>query len=93
VFARTIFETDDDPDFKITIREFSFPPDRKKHTVVFPSGAFARLLGGAGEITLSNNPLNLSSIARAAVPAGAPIEVVNDGNSPVIVRTLILEAK
>jgi len=92
-FARTLFETDDDPDFKITIREYSFPPDKKKHTLAFPSGAFARLLDGSGEITLSNNRLDLSSIARAAVPAGAPIDVVNDGDSPMIVRTLILEAK
>jgi hypothetical protein len=32
-FSRTIFETVEDPDFKLIIRDFSFPPDRQTHAV------------------------------------------------------------
>jgi hypothetical protein len=92
-FSRTIFETDDDPDFNITIREYSFPPDKQKHSVVLPFGAFARLLSGPGVITVANNKLDLSSIARAALPPGAPIEVTNTSEYPIVVKLLILEAK
>jgi hypothetical protein len=30
-FSRTIVETGEDPNFKIIIRDFSFPPDRQNH--------------------------------------------------------------
>jgi hypothetical protein len=92
-FVRTIFETDDDPDFKIMIREYSFPPDRQKHSIVLASGALARLLSGVGDIIVADKHLDLASVARAALPAGASIEVTNSGEYPVVVRALILEAK
>lgn len=92
-FSRTIFETVENPDFKITIRDFAFPPDRQAHTVTLPSGAFVHLLRGEGEISIAKTRLVLTSVARTAVPAGAPIEVVNNGEYPVVVRALIVEAK
>src|SRR5690242_16743990 len=48
-FSRTIFETDEDPNLKLVIRDFSFPPDRYTHTITLPSGAFLHILGGEGE--------------------------------------------
>jgi quercetin dioxygenase-like cupin family protein len=92
-FSRTIFETDEDPNFKLVIRDFSFPPDRQTHTVTLPSGAFLHILGGKGEISIAKKPLPLTAAARTAVPAGAPIDVVNNGEQPVVVRALIVEAK
>jgi hypothetical protein len=35
----------------------------------------------------------LTPAARTSVPAEAPIEVVNNGEYPVVVRALIVEAK
>jgi hypothetical protein len=35
----------------------------------------------------------LTPVARTSVPAGAPIEVVNNGEQPVVVRALIVESK
>ena len=92
-FSRTIFETDEDPNFKLIIRDFSFPADGKPHTVTLPSAAFLHLLRGPGEIIIAKQRLALTPVARTAVPAGAPIEVVNSGEQPVVVRALIVEAK
>ncbi len=92
-FSRTIFETDENPDFRIMIRDFSFPPDKQPHTVTFPSAAFAHLLSGTGEISIAKKRLELAPGARTTVPAGAPIEVVNSGEHAVVVRALIVEAK
>jgi hypothetical protein len=92
-FSRTIFATNEDSDFSIMVRDYSFPPDKQKHTVVLPSGAFAHLVSGSGDVTMANNRLDLSSIARAPLPANAPIEVTNNGENPIVVRMLIVEAK
>jgi quercetin dioxygenase-like cupin family protein len=92
-FSRTIFSTDDDPDFNIRIREYSFPPDRQTHTVTLPSAAFIHLLSGSGRISVGKKPLDVSAAARSAVPAGVPIDVATDGDDPLVVRALIVEAK
>jgi hypothetical protein len=92
-FSRTIFETDEHPNFKIVIRDFTFPPDRQPHTVTLPSTAFLHLLSGHGEIGIAKQRLALTPLARTAVPFGAPIDVVNSGEQHVVVRALILEAK
>jgi quercetin dioxygenase-like cupin family protein len=92
-FSRAIFETDDHPDFKLVIRDFAFPPDRQPHTVTFPSGAFIQILSGKAEVSIAEQRLTLSPVAGTAVPAGAPIEVVNNGEHAVVVRVLIVEAK
>jgi hypothetical protein len=92
-FSRTIFETDEDPNFKIIIRDFAFPPDRPTRTVTLPSGAFLHILGGQGDISIGYQRLGLTVAPRMAVPAGAPLDVVNSGELPVVVRALIVEAK
>jgi quercetin dioxygenase-like cupin family protein len=92
-YSRTIFETNENPDFKLTIRDFAFPPDKQPHTVTPRSAAFLHLLSGLGEISIAKQRLALTPVARTSVPAGAPIEVVNNGEYPVVVRALIVEAK
>jgi hypothetical protein len=37
--------------------------------------------------------LSLTPVARMAVPAGAPIDVLNSGEQHIVVRALILEPK
>jgi quercetin dioxygenase-like cupin family protein len=92
-FSRTIFETDENPDFRLVIRDFAFPPDKQPHTVTLRSAAFLHLLSGPGEISIAKQRMALTPAARTSVPAGAPIEVVNNGEYPVVVRALIVEAK
>ena len=92
-FSRVIFETDEDPNFKLIIRDFSFPPDRQPHRITLPSAAFVHFLGEPGEISISKQRWASTPAARKAVPAGAPIDVVNNGEYPVVVRALIVEAK
>lgn len=93
VFSRTVFETDEDPGFIIAIRDYSFPPDKQKHTIVLPSGAFAHLVSGPGDVTIAEHKMDLRSIARASVPANAPIAVTNNGEEPIVVRILIVGPK
>ena len=92
--SRTIFETDEDPNFRLIIRDFSFPPDKQPHAVSLPSAAFLHVLAGKAEISVAKRRMELTTLARMpAVPAGAPIEVVNSGEYPLILRGLIVEAK
>lgn len=92
-FSRTIFETDEDPNFRLVIRDFSFPPDRRTRTVTLPFAAFVHFLGEPGETTIAGHRAAVTSTARMAVPAGTPIEVMNPGEQPVVMRVLIVEAK
>lgn len=92
-FSRTIFETDENPNFKIIIRDFAFPPDRRRHSFAVPSDAFMRILSGEGGITVAGSKLDLIPGARRAVPANAPIDVLNTSEYPLVMRLLIVEAK
>jgi hypothetical protein len=92
-FSQTIFETDGDPNFKLVIRDFSFPPDRQTHSVSLSSGAFLHVFGGQAEIRIAGQPAPLDAAGRTAVAPGAPIEVVNNGEQAFVVRALIVEAK
>ena len=42
--SRIIFETDENPDFRLIIRDFSFPPDKQPHTIALPFAAFFHVL-------------------------------------------------
>jgi hypothetical protein len=92
-FSRTIYETDDDPSFKLVIREFSFPPGRKSQTLILASVALLQLLSGSGEIIISNQRLAWTPIVRTLVPAGTPIKVVNSGEQHIVVHVFTVEAK
>lgn len=92
-FSATIFETQENPDFNIIIRDFSFPPDKQNHTITLPSAAFVHLLSGSGTISVAKKQVDLRSVARTAVPTSAPIDVVNNTEYPVVIRALIVESK
>jgi hypothetical protein len=87
-FSRTIFETDENPDFKITIRDLSFPPDKQKHTVTLPSAAFLYLLSGDGEISIANQPLTLPPGQGGGTGRGAS-QVVNNGEHPLVPKATL----
>jgi quercetin dioxygenase-like cupin family protein len=91
--SRITFETNDSPDFKLVIRDFTFAPDRQLHTVTLPSAAFLHLLSGNGEVRIANQRTALTPLVRTAAPAGAPIEITNSSDYPLVIRALIVEAK
>jgi quercetin dioxygenase-like cupin family protein len=93
VFSRDLFQTSEDPGFNIVIRDYSFPPDKQKHQIALPSGAFAHLISGPGDVTIANNRKDLRLAPRISVPANAPIEITNNGEEPTVVRMLIVEPK
>jgi hypothetical protein len=93
VASRIVFESDEDPNFKIVIVDVSFPPDQQPHSISLQAGAFVHLLDGEGEITVAKQPTTLTRLERTAVSPGAPVEVVNRSNHPVIIRALLLEGK
>jgi hypothetical protein len=92
-FSRTLFETDENPHFKLVVREFSFPPDHQTHTVTLSSTAIIHFLSEPGEISIAQQRVTLTAATRTIVPAGAPVEVVNHGEHPLVMRVLIVEAK
>jgi quercetin dioxygenase-like cupin family protein len=92
-YSRTVFETDEDPNFKITIRDYSFPPDHRPHTLELPSAAFLHIIDGQAEFNVAGQHLAVEPGKRVAVAAGAPIELVNNGQIASVVRALIVEAK
>jgi hypothetical protein len=91
--SRTIFETDEDPNFRLIIRDFIFLPNKHPDTVTLPSGAFLHILSGKGEVSIGKKPMALTLPARTPVSPGAPIEVGNSDEYPVEVQALIVEAK
>jgi hypothetical protein len=94
LLSRTVFETDEDPNFRLIFQDFSFLPDKQPHALTLPSAAVLHLLSGKAEISVAKQRMGLTNLARTPpVPAGAPIEVVTSGEYPVVVRALIVEAK
>jgi quercetin dioxygenase-like cupin family protein len=94
VLSRTVFETDEDPNFTLSFRDFSIPPDKQPHAITLPSAAFLHVLSGKGEISVAKQRVELTALARTpALPAHAPIEVTNSGDYPMVLRGLIVEAK
>jgi hypothetical protein len=94
VLSRTIFETDEDPNFRFVFRDFSVPVDKQPHTLTLPSAAFLHVLSGKGEISVAKQRVELTPLARTPpLPAGAPVEVTNSGDEPMVLRGLIVEAK
>jgi quercetin dioxygenase-like cupin family protein len=64
VFSRTVFQTDEDPNFKITIVDYSFPPDGQAHAITLASGALLHLRDELPEIGIAGERLALTSGAR-----------------------------
>jgi hypothetical protein len=93
IFSRTVFETNEDPNFKITIRDYSFPPSNQAKTLTLPAAALVQNHSAHGEFSIANQKLDLAGAARVAVPPGAPIGVTNNGDRAVVVRTITLDPK
>jgi hypothetical protein len=94
ILSRTVFETDEDPNFKLTFQDFSFPPDNQRHSLALPSAVFLHVLSGKGEISVARHRVELTALARMqAVAASTPMEVTNSGDRPMVARGLIVEAK
>jgi hypothetical protein len=91
--ARTVFATDQDANFKLTIREYSFPPGNQTRTLTLPAAAVLQNRSALGEVSVAKQAVDLSGTARVAVAPGAPIDVTNNGDRAVVLRTIIVEPK
>jgi hypothetical protein len=92
-FSRVVFETDEDPNVKWVIRDYSFPPAQAPHTVTLAAGGLLHKLGGTAEISLANTRLALTPANRTVAPAGAALQVLNRGDEAVVIRHISLETK
>lgn len=91
--SRIVFQSDENPDFKLVIRDFSFPPDEQSRSFSLPSGGLIHIVSGQGHVAIGNDHSRLQVGVRAEARAGATVSVVNTGQRPLIVRALALEAK
>ena len=73
-FSRVLFQSSDDPNFNVTIRDYSFPPDKQARSVTLPAGALLQLLSDAPAVSVAKQPVEAAAAAIVAVPAGAPVE-------------------
>jgi len=92
-FSRIVFSSEEDPNFKVVIREYAFPPDNKPHVVTLRAAAVVHVLGEGLGIAVAKAPLELKGSTRAAVPANTPIEVTNHGEREVVIRFTTFEGK
>ena len=93
VLARTVFETNEDPNFKLTIHDFSFPPNPQAKTLTLPAAALLQNRSSHGQISINKQSVDLAGTARIAVAPGAPVDVVNNGDRAVVVRTITVTPK
>jgi hypothetical protein len=93
IFSRTVFETNEDPNFKLTIRDYSFPPANQARTLTLPAAAVLQNRSPQGEISVNKQAVDLSGTARVAVAPGAPVDVMNNGDRAVVIRSIIVTPK
>ena len=92
-FSRIVFQTDENPDFKIVIRDYAVLPDQITHALKLPTGALLHVISGEGDVHLGENRLEMNTTERTVAPPGATLNVANRGESPVVIRALTLEPK
>jgi hypothetical protein len=91
-FSRVLFQSSDDANFNVTIKDYSFPPDRQARRITLPGGALLQLRDDVAAVTVAQQRVEAVA-ARVAAPAGAPVEVTNGGDTAAVIRVLLFEAK
>lgn len=91
-YSSVLFQSTEDPNFNVTIRDYSFPPDQQAHTLTLPTGALLQTRSDTGEISIAKERVPAAT-ARIAVPAGAPVEVTASGDTAAVVRVYSFETK
>jgi hypothetical protein len=92
-FSRVVFESSDAPDFKVTIREFSFPPSQPIQTLRLSVGGIVHVLSGEGAVLVGNVRLAVNAAARAVITSGTTLSVANTGQQPLTFRVLSVDPK
>jgi hypothetical protein len=91
--SRVIFETDEDPNFTITIRDFLILPNGKTNLLTSPAAMFVHFLGAPGEVKIAAEPMAFAAGQRAAVAARLPLEVTVKGGRATVLRAVIFQPK
>ena len=95
VLSRTIFETDEDPNFKLIFRDFSFPPDKQARTIdpTVCSLPPCSQRKGRDQRRKAEGGTDSAGENAAQCPPARPSKSSNSGDYPMVLRALIVEAK
>jgi len=91
--SRILFESNEDPNFKVVIRDVSVLPGQQVQMLNLNATALVQLRGGAAEVTIANQKGEPTGGARLMAPAGTPIGVINRSASDSVIRIYSFEAK
>jgi len=92
-FSRVVFQTDAAPDFRIVIRDYSFPAGAAPRTMTLPAGSLLHVLHGAGHVVVGTTTLALATAPRAVAAAGTAVQITSTGAHPLVLRVVSLEQK
>jgi hypothetical protein len=91
--SRTLFSSDEDPNFKIVVRDISIPPDQQTHTLNLPTAALVQLRGAGAEIRIRQQRIEPVGAPRMTATAPTAMDVVNTGQANTVIRTYGIEVK
>jgi hypothetical protein len=90
--SRIVFESDEDPNFKVVIRDVSVPPDRQAHTLALPAQAMLQRRTGSAEFTIDKKRAELPTAIMTVSPSQS-VELLNTADKNSVVRIYRFEAK
>jgi hypothetical protein len=93
ILSRILFESDEDPNFRVVIRDVSVLPGQQLQTRNLNATALVQPRGGTAEVTVANQKAESAGATRLMAPAGAPIAIINRGPSESVIRIYSFEAK
>src|SRR5579862_4807309 len=86
LYSRLLFETSDDPNFRIRIKDLSIPPRMTSADLKMPADTIVEIITGLGKLTIENKEHNWKQGTIILVHKDVPMTLVNDGDREMIVR-------
>lgn len=93
LYSRTVFETDEDKDFKIKISEFNVPPKGGPMSLTLSSGAVIQMRSGQGRLVVNERSAELIQDSAINLPATPSVQLINTGDRELILRVYELSPK
>jgi hypothetical protein len=91
--SRVVFETEEDPNFNIRIRDYSVPPGRGPVGITSANVAILEMRTDRGTLEIGKSPQTWNQGGTATVPAGTPIQLTNPTDRELIIRLYYVEGK
>ncbi|MGA9946313.1 MAG: hypothetical protein WBP75_14895 [Candidatus Cybelea sp.] len=93
VFTRMLFVTSDRSGWGIEVRDVVLAPKAAWRGATFPGATLFELLGGDGSVREHARDVLSSRTLAGAVSAQTPVDVVNAGDQPFIMRIFVAQAR